>query len=570
MQPSCRRAGLRLAVLAFVLPLVAACATAPVATPQRAPGNQTTDRTAVILAVNDVYRIEGVEGGEVGGLARLRTLREELERESPDLLLLHGGDFLYPSFLSRTYDGEQMVDVMNLLDGDGLAFDSRMFVTLGNHELEKKKLQDAGILDSRIEQSKFTWLGGNVNFVPGQDGAPVVAAPNLERSAIIESGGIKIGLFGLTIPTAGVQYVQSFADPVETAKALSADLRARGAEVVVGITHLNARDDRRLLETLGKDGPDVIFGGHDHERMACTAGERRALKADADIRTATVARLTLHPGGKLDLCWEFREMESGSPAPDPAVEARVADWLDRHEKSFCEKAGEPAGCLEEVYGWTQTVLEAEESKIRGRETSLGDWIADRMVAAFAGCGAQAAFINAGTLRLNQDLPAGARLTRRTVEELFGFPAPLHLLHLDGKALQQVAEHALVGWPGAGNWLQVSGISYVHDTGTGTIRDLSLKAPDGTPHPVRPDDQILVVTNDYLVSPSGDQDGYTMLNPSQIVRDCAADRTDLKVAVTDALKAAAEEGIEPELEGRIQQIGEAAEPPCTQEERRCGR
>jgi len=385
--------------------------------------------------------------------------------------------------------------------------------------------------------------------------------PVLEARRVV----VKVGSSSLTTAAGGI-------DPVRVSRLVDvlAAVRARGAEVVVGITHLNARDDRRLLETLGKDGPDVIFGGHDHERMACTAGERRALKADADIRTATVAHLTLHPDGKLDLCWEFRKMESGSPAPDPAIESRVGEWIDRHEKVFCEQANAPADCLEEVYGWTKTELEAEESKIRGRETSLGDWIADKMVATFAGCGAQAAFINAGTLRLNQDLPAGARLTRRTVEELFGFPAPLHLLHLDGKTLQQVAEHALYGWPGAGNWLQISGISYVHDTGTGTIRNLSLKAPDGTSKPVQPDDQILVVTNDYLVSPSGDQDGYTMLSPSQIVRDCAADGTDLKVAVTDALKAAAEEGIEPELEGRIQQVGEAAQPPCTQEERRCGK
>src|SRR6185503_2374576 len=105
-------------------------APAPAAT--SAPGS----RSAVILAINDVYRIEGVERGTVGGIARVRTLRQQLEREHPDLLVMHAGDLLFPSFLSRSFNGEQMVDVLNGLDGDETAFDPRMFVVFGNHEFE--------------------------------------------------------------------------------------------------------------------------------------------------------------------------------------------------------------------------------------------------------------------------------------------------------------------------------------------------------------------------------------------------------------------------------------------------
>src|SRR5712691_3648623 len=56
-----------------------------------------SQRSFTLLAVNDVYRIEGVDGGQRGGLARLRSLRVELERTSPDLLFLHAGDLLFPS-----------------------------------------------------------------------------------------------------------------------------------------------------------------------------------------------------------------------------------------------------------------------------------------------------------------------------------------------------------------------------------------------------------------------------------------------------------------------------------------
>src|SRR4030095_10897368 len=87
----------------------AACAAnrgvSPAATPPAAAAS--TGRTAVLLAINDVYRIEGVDGGTIGGFARLRTLRKELEREHPDLIVLHAGDLLFPSFLSRTVNREE-------------------------------------------------------------------------------------------------------------------------------------------------------------------------------------------------------------------------------------------------------------------------------------------------------------------------------------------------------------------------------------------------------------------------------------------------------------------------------
>ena len=50
----------------------------------------------VILAMNDVYRINGLYDGEIGGLARVRSLRSKLEKRYPELLVLHAGDFLYP------------------------------------------------------------------------------------------------------------------------------------------------------------------------------------------------------------------------------------------------------------------------------------------------------------------------------------------------------------------------------------------------------------------------------------------------------------------------------------------
>ena len=514
------------------------------------PAASGPDRTAVLLAINDVYRIEGVENGTSGGLARVRALRAELEREHPDLLLLHAGDFLFPSFASRMLEGEQMVAVLNALDGDPAAFDERMFVAFGNHEFDKGKTKNAPMLDRRIGESQFRWLGGNVTFAPGGDGKPLVEAPNLERGRIVESGGIRLGIFGVTIPTQGVEYVQGFADPEATVRELTADLRARGAEVVIAVTHLNAENDRALLEELPVPaGPDLIIGGHDHEHMAIQVGDRWLLKADADARSATIARLILGPDGRLRVEHELRPLSGDSPAPDPKVQALVDQWQTKHETMFCAQKNAAPGCLEEVFGHAQVPLVAEENKIRGQETNLGDWIADRMVESFAGCGAQAAFVNSGSLRLNQDLAPGP-VTRRQVEELFAYPLPLYLLKIDGATLKRVAEQATRNWPGSGSWLQISGFAFDHDPSARTAHQVTLLAPAGA-RPVRDDETLLVVTGDYLINPEiGDQDGYVMLNRNQVVGGCAANEKDLKEIVESALRAAEPRGIAPAAEGRI--------------------
>jgi 2',3'-cyclic-nucleotide 2'-phosphodiesterase (5'-nucleotidase family) len=536
----------RLLILLLGLAL-GACASPGTRAPQSSTKAAPGIRTAVLMAINDVYRIEGLEEGRVAGLARVRSLRKELERDNPDLLLLHAGDFLFPSFASRMYNGEQMVAVLNDLDGDTAAFDDRMIAVFGNHELEKGKMKDAPMLDKRIEESQFRWLGGNISFKAGEDGKPLIDAPNLSRTVLVESGGIRIGIFGDTIAT-DVQYA-SFADPIETARALTAELRGQGAEVVIGLTHLNAADDRKLLETLGDAGPDLIVGGHDHEKMEIQVGRRLILKADADARTVSVIRLRLS-GGRLDVSHDFRTLSGVDPRPDPDTLSLVGDWQARHEQEFCAQANASPGCLGELYGSTRTLLEGEETKIRRQETSLGDWVADLMKTEMEPCGAEVAFINSGSLRLNQDLPAGTRIVRRHVEELFGYETPLRLIRIDGATLQKVIDHAVQFWPGSGSWLQISGFAWSHDTQSGKATSLTLLTPQG-PRPVRPDEEILAAVDDYLVNPQiGDQDGYVMLQPSQIVGSCAADGHDLKKAVETALRAANPQGIAPKAEGRI--------------------
>ena len=168
------------------------------AVPILACAQDQTEREVVVLAINDVYRIEGVEGSQRGGMSLVRALRRQLEQQDPDVLFLHAGDFLFPSLLSEWTKGAHMVEMMNALDGAPGVHDPRMFVVFGNHEFDKSKQKHAALLQARIDQSEFQWLGANIRFSQ-EEGGPLVASDNLKVSSIVESGGVRVGIFGLTV-----------------------------------------------------------------------------------------------------------------------------------------------------------------------------------------------------------------------------------------------------------------------------------------------------------------------------------------------------------------------------------
>ncbi len=109
-------------------------------------------------------------------------------------------------------------------------------------------------------------------------------------------------------------------------------------------------------------------------------------------------------------------------------------------------------------------------------------------------------------------------------------------------------HAVTDWTGNGRWLQISGFAFRHNPDKGTAEELSLITPQGL-RPVRPDETILAVTNDYLIDGSGDQDGYTMLS-DKLLADPSQPRIELKDLVVKALQQAGSAGIAPQVEGRV--------------------
>jgi 2',3'-cyclic-nucleotide 2'-phosphodiesterase (5'-nucleotidase family) len=506
-------------------------------------------RVATILGVNDIYRINGVNNGASGNLARLRALREELEIDSPDLLVLHGGDVVSPSFLSREFYGEQMVDVLNVLDGAEGTLDERMFVTFGNHEFDDSDCAEPQLLRRRIRESEFRWLGSNIDWNSCE--VPMLTNPNVIDSALVESGGIVIGLFGLTIePNEKVRNdLPEHETPSKAAERMTESLRDRGAEVVVAVTHLETEQDKEILRLAGESGPDLIVGGHDHDkRKDSLAPDRAMFKADADNRSASVIKILIAPDGEVTITQQYRELRDPYPK-DPEVQALIDDWLARHAELFCNRSGDEQGCLETELVETRTELQGEELKTRAKESSLANWITDQMMASVPdGCSPDVAFINAGTFRLNYDIPAETMLTRRTVEETFGFPVTLRATKTSGSDLQSVVSHSLKR-SGSGGWAHFSGLSFAYRDGQGDDPPQLVGEILVDGEPLDPKAEYTVLTTAFILGRN--DDGYP-IKPVDPGGACAEVDIDLKKHVLETLERLRKEGqsIGPVAEGRI--------------------
>ncbi len=508
--------------------------------------SKSAEREFLILSINDVYRINGVYEGKEGGLARVRTLRAQLEKEHPDLLFLHAGDFLFPSLLSETYKGRQMISILNLLDGKEKTYDDRFFITFGNHEFEKSRMKDTLLLESLIDSSEFGWLGTNIQFKKTSDCSPVIESENIIHHAIMTSNGIKVGLFSLTTDVKFPDYVETFEDPVETARQMTMMLRRKGAEVVVALTHLNVSQDKQILETLGNSGPDLILGGHEHEQQSHKVNGRFVLKANADATSAVVARVKVNANMPPDVSFEFKELDA-SIEPDPIMQQKVEWWFSRYDHDYCMQNNLPDGCTNEQYCYAQVDLIAEEIQIRKYETNLGDWVTDQTLNALKNEGAQIAFLNSGSIRLNQNILKGDAITRRHINEMFPYQNKLKLIQITGADLQKIVDRAVTDWTGNGWWLQIAGFAFTYNPETQKAGNLTLLDHNG-PRLIRPDEKILAVTSDYLLDDKGDQDGFRMLRPDMVVP--SASSPILTEVIIQALKANRDTGIAPQVEGRI--------------------
>ncbi|MFY1829053.1 bifunctional metallophosphatase/5'-nucleotidase [Myxococcus fulvus] len=425
---------------ALLLPLAVLLALAPGLGQGAAPAG-TTRLTLLHLA--DVYQVQPQQAhGGRGGLARVATLRKRVLSESPPphVLTLLGGDTLSPSVESllevdgKALKGRHMVDAWNALGLD--------VAVLGNHEF------DFGddVLKERIRQSRFTWLGANV--VDGKTGALFEGVKAYE---VRELGGIRVGLFGVVLPETKTSTKAGpdtlFNDFCQAAREAVAKLREAGAQVVVGLTHLELAQDRKLAKCVKVD---AILGGHDHVGANDRTTGTPIFKVPADA--LELGRLTLDvdsaTGKVRKVSWARLPVTKKVPE-----DAEFNAAMKPYEALFAR--------LAEPVGKTPVALDARGTQVRSRETNLGSLVADIFREA---AGAEVAFVNGGALRADTILPAGT-LTRRDLHALMPYTDELVVVEIPGATLRAALENGVsLSREDArpGRFLQVSGMRFTFD------------------------------------------------------------------------------------------------------------
>ena len=384
------------------------------------------------LQVNDVYAIEPVDGGRSGGMARLATLVRDERRRNPNTLFLLAGDMISPSVMSTVLRGEQMIAALNAVGLD--------FATFGNHEFDF----GPDVLVERMRESKFTWLSANV-----LDRASSRPFGGARADAIVELGGLKVGVFGLTIAdTAHVSApgpTVEFRDPLATGRAVAGRLRQAGAHVVVALTHMEMAQDRALAR---QADVDLVIGGHEHEPLITEEGKTLITKGGSDARYVVRVDVWLTRDGKpVERSWTFRHV-SARIEPDPTVTELVRGYTGRLSRE-----------LDVVVGRTTVPLEARSGKLRTEETNLGNFVADVVRQSLD---ADVALVNGGGIRTDRIVPAGP-LTRGDVHALLPFTNTAVKLAMTGRDLRAALEHGVAQADRAGGgFLQVSGVRVVWD------------------------------------------------------------------------------------------------------------
>ena len=470
-----------------------------------------------LLQVNDVYQFAPVDQGTRGGLGRLLTLRKSIQQDNPNTLFLMSGDTISPSVESITYKGQQMIEAWNAIGLD--------YATFGNHEFDF----GPDVLKQRVSESKFGWTAANV--IDTTTNQPFGGA---KRYVVREFGGVKIGIFGLTLPETKITSRPGpnveFRSPCDTAKEVVSELHGQGVKVVVALTHLSMREDKEVARCADVN---LIVGGHEHTLLESHAGIAPIFKMTSDARELGRIDLNISPTtGELEsIDWKV------IPVDSTTKEAPEFAGIYRKYASLLAELAKPVGR-------TSVALDARSRESRTRETNVGDFIADAFRKSTA---ADIGFMNGGSVRADS-LIAPGKLTMRDLLSILPFKNKLVKIEVTGATLRAALEHGVsrsAEDSEPGGFPQVSGIQFSFDAS----RPAGARLVDAKVNGLPLDDakKYTLTTTTFIALDGGD--GYSMFKGSPVI--IPPERAPIDVEVVR--KAIGTRPIAPKVEGRIKRL-----------------
>lgn len=216
------------------------------------------EKTLVIIHTNDTHsQIEAIpktasKNADMGGVLRRKAFIDSVRIAEKNVILVDAGDYVQGTPYFNFFKGKAEIDLMNRMGYE--------IATLGNHEF------DNGInaLAEMLAPARFDIINANYDF------SHTALKDRIKPYIIKEIDGIEIGFIGLLTDPKGLIDERNYKgavyhDPIETANHLAKELKEKGVDVVVILSHLGLEDNPgdKILAASSTD-IDVIVGGHSH------------------------------------------------------------------------------------------------------------------------------------------------------------------------------------------------------------------------------------------------------------------------------------------------------------------
>ncbi|MEX0366409.1 MAG: bifunctional UDP-sugar hydrolase/5'-nucleotidase [Ruegeria sp.] len=474
---------------------------------------------------------DNAEGKCFGGSARLVTAIEEARGRAENSILVDGGDQFQGSLFYTYYKGKVAAEMMNKLGYDGM--------TVGNHEFDDGPEVLRGFMDA----VEFPVLMSNADVTKEE-----LLADTLMKSAVIEKGGEKIGLIGLTpedtpdLASPGPNI--TFSDPAAAVQAEVDKLTAEGVNKIVVLSHSGYGVDQRVAaETTGVD---VIVGGHSNTYLSNTSdkavGPYPTVVNGVQIVQAYAYGKFL---GELNVTFD----DDGNVV-EAVGEPLVMDGTVSEDEGTVARIKELAQPLEEirnkVVADAAAPIEGDRAVCRVQECEMGNLVADAMLDRVADQGVTIAIANSGGLRASIDT---GEVTMGEVLTVLPFQNTLSTFEISGQGVIDALENGVSQVEEVkGRFPQVSGLTFTWDPAVapneGRIQEVMVASEDGFV-PIDPAQTYLVVTNNYVRNGG---DGYKMFSgDDKNAYDFGPDLADVTAEYL-----AANAPYQPYLDGRIKQ------------------
>ncbi len=500
-------------------------------------GMASADYALTILHTNDFHaRFEPIskydsgcsadsnaEGSCFGGSARLVSAIEAARGRAANSILVDGGDQFQGTLFYTYYKGALAAEMMNKMDYDAM--------TVGNHEFDDGPEVLRGFMDA----VNFPVLMSNADV----SGEPLLAG-KLAKSTIIERGGERLGLIGLTphdtdeLASPGDNVI--FTDPVGAVQGEVDRLTAEGVNKIIVLSHSGYNTDIAVAE--GTTGVDVIVGGHSNTYLS-NVSDRAAGPYPTMVGSTAIVQAYAYGKflGELNVVFD----DEGTIA-SASGEPLLLDRFIAEDEATVARVTEAAAPLEEirnlVVAQASEAIDGERGSCRAVECAMGNIIADAMLARVKDQGIEIAIQNGGGIRASID---AGEVTMGEVYTVLPFQNTLSTFFISGATVVEALENGVSQHEdGAGRFPQVAGLTFTFDVSQEPGSRISDVMVAGAP--IDPAKTYGVVSNNYVRNGG---DGYKMFRDAENAYDFGPDLADVLVEYMAAMGP-----VTPYLDGRI--------------------